>query len=907
MFVTFHIHDELNLNNNKLIGLPTPTTDQTTAAANVQFVTNSIESKTGTLFTSATDDFSDSTKIQTNSGMVVGDGVIRPAISSFNQNFATDETYDQSGTDANVVVDNTGAYVSDNSLGIGYVPTDTTVGGDGLAYKRQYLKTEGFDFSNATKIAVTTNFTTPPTVGYFTSPKAHMNNPLVFTGNTTIATSMFSKTYKDSNKNVWSFVFFNNTTTGSAVYSYKNGVSINANFSSSMITAQSDTSRRCISVTETDTNILVAYPILPTTYRITQINKTTNAVGSSIDFTQTSITNMQQVSILQNGNRLHILASVANGTTTKSIIYGFTDNFTNITVDANNYFIRYATPFIYGVRLVKMDSTKIGWCGFTASSANAVHFGIIDQTKSQFPHQFRTTPAAVTSGTTYPYNAVGCATFSSASGNGMGDMVYDESTSTFFLLWGVSSNANAQAARIGSAVDSQIPTVTPLTAAPFEDVGNRDLAIFLNKNSPTNNREFHVFFHNSTRLDVEYASVYVTNLNVFSIFKYETIYRQENATAGYVFNIDVVPREDTISQYQIPYDIYYNSCDISSITSNSFVFNIKKTEYKRGIVPQLSALIVNGTNSSRVIIESGVTYEWSISGQNKNDIKIIYEYFFPILSTNHNTSANSVKIQSFTIEQTQPLNTQTTSSFTSIPIITDRLIKTVNLTATQQNESSNGNSISWEVASLGDNWINVGSGTVTTLVGTSNNWKVTFNEGYQGSQLRVKATVVKGESANTLALVPKIDKYVAEVSNVVLQSELLPVQINIMKLGLQVGTWSASQRTGFTKMMIDTFSSSDGVTGMTPSNGVITGTGTVTSVAENTDGNIFPTQILVVDDMNSTGTITYEVKRNNGNWEQVTPNAVFTFQNGTPQTTNQVQIRATLTSATLAGWAYLYA
>jgi hypothetical protein len=135
-----------------------------------------------------------------------------------------------------------------------------------------------------------------------------------------------------------------------------------------------------------------------------------------------------------------------------------------------------------------------------------------------------------------------------------------------------------------------------------------------------------------------------------------------------------------------------------------------------------------------------------------------------------------------------------------------------------------------------------------------------------------------------------------------------------MKTTLQLNTLLTSNRLGWTNMMVDTFQDASGVTlsGPTHSNsgttfttyGTITGTGTVTSVIESSEITAVNSMVVVAE---SVGDVTYHVSRDAGTtWYLATPNTI-TVLDGSEATKNQIRIRATMTSATLYGWAYLYA
>jgi hypothetical protein len=323
------------------------------------------------------------------------------------------------------------------------------------------------------------------------------------------------------------------------------------------------------------------------------------------------------------------------------------------------------------------------------------------------------------------------------------------------------------------------------------------------------------------------------------------------------------------------------------------------------ISPTISFDIRNSTTFSSSV-RSGGAVTLSISGTNiastltstQSSFRVAFSFNFPTVETVN----GSVEVESYTIEQTAPAITpsEQTSVFYTTPIVTDRIVNEVTLDVSQTVPSISGNSIIWQVSSLGDNWQSV------TLV----NGVATVQITNPGSNLRLRAYLTRGATVDSIENLPYIDSYNVTVRNVLIANDLLPLQVNIMKLGLQVGTWNASQRTGFNNMMIDLFNNTDGVT----TSGVsydstlkhFSGTGTVTSNQESTDNNVFPTRIIIVSDASASG-ITYRAKRTNGSWESVTPDTVYTFTTGSSGVSNIIQIEATLSGQTLYGFAYLYA
>lgn len=192
-------------------------------------------------------------------------------------------------------------------------------------------------------------------------------------------------------------------------------------------------------------------------------------------------------------------------------------------------------------------------------------------------------------------------------------------------------------------------------------------------------------------------------------------------------------------------------------------------------------------------------------------------------------------------------------------------------------------------------WVNVTSGT-----------DFLFNS--IGTDLRIRATITIPPSSTGTS--PRIQGYGGTAGNIAQQSDLVILNVNLMKTTLQLNTLLTAQRLSWTNMMVDTFSDSSGVTlgaGLSLSAGTITGTGTVTSAIETAEIN--PVNSIVVVAESTGGAVTYQVSRDGGLTfpYTATPNTI-TVLDGNETTRNQICIRANLTGgASLAGWAYLYA
>jgi hypothetical protein len=255
-----------------------------------------------------------------------------------------------------------------------------------------------------------------------------------------------------------------------------------------------------------------------------------------------------------------------------------------------------------------------------------------------------------------------------------------------------------------------------------------------------------------------------------------------------------------------------------------------------------------------------------------------------------NGSNQTPFFNSYQISVNESSTVAVTGKFVSQTLIDDRLITKATLSADATTSGLSG-TITWRMSNNGGTtWHDAVAGT-----------ELVFPNG-AGNNLKVEGSIVIDSgipNANSV----RINSYTITTTNVVLQSDLTALQVNMMKLGLQVTALTTANRLDYKNMMIDLFETGAGVTGMTPTVGMIAGTGTVTSVVESADISEVNSIIVCAE---GTGTITYDVSRDNGvTWHNnVQLNTVIPLTLGAVK--NQIRIRANLTSATLAGWAYLY-
>lgn len=862
----------------KITGLPTPSASSDAASKSY------VDDKTAEIYTSVTDDFNDTTKIGTNVGVVVdtGLGLVRPAISSYSENFA-DTQYNEQLTSN--TIDVSGGVAKVFTGGVGYDPIAAT-----NSNNLSILQTEEFNVTGATQIKVTPTFTTPTGITAHTSP----TQALLIAENSAehLSASANSGTVD------WIASYFIGSSSGTSVLKVKRtDYNTNTSTESTVFSngtyniAQSDTSIKNVSVAVVGGNIYVAYPTSPN-YNIAVLNATSLALVNTITLGLTGYSaSLQGIDIAFHSGGLHIITSL-NGVSSSEILYTRTTQTSGtLTLGTVNELIRYpnATDKPYRVRFAKnLDvNGNLGWAAFTRKTTVGVVFGIVNPSNGS---QHRTSPGFQTA--TVPHTiTTGCLTLA-VSCNGNGNLVYDNINNFYYLFWVRGSSGDIQVTRIGTGTTDAAATATLFSTAPYDTATNRDICGILDPTT-TSNRTLNLFFANTARQNLILAKLNVTTAGVFTSLSTTTLFR-DAATTNVLAPIHVVQSSTSLLRYRL----YFN-----------YQTDVDLVEYKANIQPILRVGIrgandttIAGTTATSATNATTITFNPTST---VNTVSVRFEFEFPILSTDFTGANRSVELASYILEKSLPTDsTPTISSFTSTALVTDRIVRSVTLDVTQSLGTTAGNTISWQVASLGDNWVNIGQSNTPP-------WTVNFDEGQYGSQLRVKATLNKAAGATTIAQVPTIQKYVANVKNVVTVNDIFPMQVNLLKLSLYVNTQVTANRYGYKNQMVDLFSSADGIAssdGMTLTSGTYTNTSgsnkTLTSTQETADISTVSSIIVVGDASNS---VTYQVRRGDGDtWATVTPETVYTFQTGTPA--NKVQIRAIVPDGgSITGWAYLYA
>jgi hypothetical protein len=904
--------------NNLYVGKGTGNNPVLVADSTVPNRVQALENKSNTIFTSNGDSFDNESKIASKSNLVVSAGLIRPTITYYQESLRNYPYLDERLTSETIQTTSSGASASNSTTDFGYVPSN-------YATQNQYLYHEMttdavYYFENASSITVTPQFNdaTISSTRYYGSPKVQRDLP-----NINREKEPIYNVYKDSDNNIWHFNFYIGTAgwTGNLINSHlyyqKNDGNVITMFNDGTYqTAQNDTSRRNLSVTETETQIVVTYPISTTQYGIRFVNKngSPNNDVYTINMTTTSII-IHCVEILWHQNKFHVLVSNQNGTTNRSIVYAQSNTIGNFVIADNDFFIRYPTIFTYSLKLIPISFDKVVWMGFSSQSTVATHYGIIDLASTTFPYQLRTSPVAVTSGTTYPYRAQGCVTLTS-SGNGQGTGVYDPNTNFVYAMWGRSGNNDTQFVRIPLGASDLVPTVTTITTAPFDTFQNRDCDLMVLNTTTSFPLQLRCLWIGISRFRLYNGIVSCSSTGVFSIVETTEIYRKDITLSNLITpitNCKMVKRNDYNTSGE--FDIYY----VDSTNSKLY-----KSRYDNDIQPELFLQLQNSSFNPSYIgtpYSSGNGFYTELDTQLFNNqpktftfttpytgfIRLNFVFYYPIVTTG-NSSNKTLTLTDVTIERDNSESVNGGSGeFISQPLISDRIVKNILLNSTQGLGSVSGNNIQWYVQAVDNGtWYQINNGQ-----------KVEFDEDDYGSQLRVKALLTWGVGTSSLSTVPYIDEYSVDTTNIITQTDLLPLQIDLMKMGINVNVLTTATRLDYKNMMIDTFSTVNGVSfegiggtgSYSFSGGTITNNGAVPlRITSNIETADIDNIVSIIGIWEGTSANNFEVTRDNGiNWYSLQKETVFTFNNNANNPKNKVAIRITLpVGDSLYGWAYLY-
>jgi hypothetical protein len=815
---------------------------------NVEYIDN----KTSVFTTSVSDDFADSSKLENGYTAILESGKIRAAYPAvFRDTFETKNFFDNTQSTTNIDI-NTSANILELSGG----KTGTFV-------------SEPYEFPNSvSQICANVNYndSTEGAVCLSTETTAFNTTTYLSTIFKNTSSSLLWYFYTNSNGHLLARSYDYLTET------YNSAVTL---YSSNNYTyAYSNNNIKNIAACGDGTYIYILFPDTDSTLRVVKMTDGGSFVSSQ-DCGVPGNYIVKNCDMIFVNNQLQIAYCIRQTTgTVRALQYQKRNLDLSAIIGATN--VRFvnapssgSTEGYYGCSLAQSTGNYVGIAGFYrgVAATGQTTFAIIDGAAGSYT-EFR---LDVTTST-----AIYC---------GQGDMVWDSINNVFRIVaLGGSSSATVatelRVCNIGNTSSSPFSAVATITPTDMLS-GSTASLLSLKTVFDTTSQNIHTFLQ-------------LTEGSTFSNICYRINTINEIVKTVGASTLSSV--RGTLSILQLPptsnfrYLFSFNNVSQLDVRLQTYDF----------LKPRITFDVHSSTGASSLIsgeknITSGVPADFTLTTANQN-LRFVFRFYFDTIESDVN---GSVRIDEYVVEQTTPTPTNNNvSSFITKPLVTDRIVSEVTLNVAQNTPTG---SIQWEVASLGTgdtNWQNV----------TLTNGSATVQITNPGSNLRLKATLAKPQGAVTLLDLPSIDFYSVLVRNVLVANDLLPLQINLMKLGLQVTTLTTAQRFGFTNMMIDLFETSSGVTlsGTSYTSGSISGTGTVTSAVEDTDANIFPTRIIIVEDSSTTG-ITYQAKRTNGDWETVPANTVYSFTSGSSGATNTIQIKATLNGQTLYGWAYLYA
>ncbi len=399
-----------------------------------------------------------------------------------------------------------------------------------------------------------------------------------------------------------------------------------------------------------------------------------------------------------------------------------------------------------------------------------------------------------------------------------------------------------------------------------------------------------------------YLSYTVAESNAYNRLFYTKIRLSDGATSGAtggVLQQRILPN-DAVQNFNLAYPVFENRSGTISLfyekeTGNpaDLFAGVQFGNYTANTKIEIRQSNVSNTGESNWV----TVYDSSESIDLRNTIVTIgstkkdrVQLRFTLSALNGTSAVTTLSDYSVSVP-----TSNSTGEFYSNTIISDRTVAKVNLSA----DITLGN---------GSNGID---GSVTWFASNNNGanyYEITLGQDYLfstiGNQLKVKAVIAIPDGSSGFS--PRIQNYSVVAGNVAQQSDLVILNVNLMKTTLQLNTLLTAQRLSWTNMMVDTFSNGDGVTlgaGVSLTGDTITGTGTVTSALETSEITVVNSVIVVAEYQ---GTVTFEFTRDDGvNWQPLNPDTLTTLTLGT--TKNKLRLRANLTSGTLYGWAYLYA
>ena len=857
------------------------------------YTKDEIDAKTNVIYTSSVDEFNDSSKIQTNTNCVIDNGKIRPLFTSYQANGSNINNVHTS-SDVEAAANGVVKVISGN---VGYDATTNV-------YHTYKYTTQPFALQNTNnpaemKVNVKANFTTPVGVSGFTSPER------VVTINTSSTTEYLVAGFVDGFNGGNSYVTFDSGVTphqlkfhywDSATSEYKTS---NLTYGGETISALSNDHIRNVVIAPYGNKIFIAYPSATTKYRIKKFDLQTRTEESTeVEISLTNATIAQKIDMCIVNNNLHIITAFGLSTS-REARYFYKNNINttwNANIDGQLQLVTTTSAalasFLFTVKFAPvLSENKIGWCAFGRGSSGLIlaNFGIINAaTNSSF------TTAVAQSGS---FNCNGC-----------GTILYDEPNNRFILTTTINTNNGVGFYRATNSSSATLTGINFINTAPFTAAGsNRDMEAYFIPGGTTT-RYIDLILSNANRNEmnrVRVTSLATGNFAATGTSTNNLIFDSANTSA--MGTIQVIPNQNS-------YDI------VSRYESGLFL-----QQFKTNITPILRVRVLD---EDEVQIPTTKTYTLQddtfqeVSFGSQDQVALQFEFYYPVLKSTWDSASQpksySVELQDFMIEQTLPVfSNSTTRTFTSKTLISDRLIKKVSLFADLIQGNAN-NLISFEVSARG--------GAANTFVPISNYGTVDIPSNLQDTNLVLRATFQIDSSVSQISDLPSIDRYQVTVPNVVLTSDIVPLQINMMKLALQTNTLIQWNKTDFKNMFVDTFNYTDQnaftanytTTGNIQFNvsdksvGSNSTSGVLESNTETADISAVSSILVLAESSITFGSMGVadnyiSVSRNGGlDWYDNVPiNEIFVFT-GNETVKNQIRIKATMRFNVVYGWSYLY-
>ena len=832
-------YSAINMNSNKLTGLPTPTTAETTAAANVQFVLDNavdpalesrvtaIENKSSSIFTTFTDEFINGYYVDASTKATLENGYIRALF----QNKYRDDFNNLDG----IVQPNNSFYSQSGKIKRDTIASNT---------EHQFTTNAMTNFAGGvTQVSVTPSVTLSAT-NTFSSNVTNSSH--------TTASNIMPVKHNDVDNNEWTLRYSNAATATGGAYLSASHINSGAETriwpTSGSATTVGDQPRN-LSITSDNTYVYVAFYQTSLVIEIGMYNRSTGVrVGTNVvQSTGTSIGFRGQDLLVVGSKLFHLRTN--NGSATANIaITVYSIGVGGLTQD--NVFTTYtdSSGALHTCKLAYDSATNtILYTVFKRAATNAVIIG----------------RRSVTNG-----SAVGSENvLVSTDSNGSGTAVFHNGV--FRVITG--SNANTAFNYFTVSTSGTVSGVLATSSAYSVSVYRFESVAFGNT--------LHVVYGNNAMTALLYTRFDMTS--GFAPIDTNQLYSFTEVRRVHVFGVN-----SSSQSFKVIAEEYNTNYDVFTYQAISETLQI-----------EIRNSANNGALSAKTTYTSGTLLLNLNTAVNDFRVRFYVQLasLIPLIS--------SFEMEYFEVEATAT-NTQidnpTSSDFVSTVIFNDRVVDTIFLSPIVSNESNG--SFVWSVSTDdGTTWQSV----------TSLNQFVSVDA---GSKVRVKATITRNSNVTSLADMPRIESYQFSTKNVITPNDLLPLQVNMLKMGLKLNALGTYSTTEFVKMMVDLFENANNIDS---SSTAIYNSGTYTtapstsatliSQAENTQTNdnvaTVTSAIVMVE---YTGTVSFYVRRGNDSWgNPITLGEIVSFTQGTP--TNEIQIKAEMSpGAVLYGWAYLY-